>query len=69
MVVSDARSHTESKVTKTRAAEKTLATLSSLLSLEVYPERIEAYDISNLGSEHITAGMVVAVGGAMKKSE
>ncbi len=69
MVVSDARSHTESKVTKTRAAEKMLATLSSLLSLEVYPERIEAYDISNLGSEHITAGMVVAVGGAMKKSE
>ncbi len=69
MVVGDARSHTESKVTKTRAAEKTLFSLASLLSLEVFPERIEAYDISNLGSEHITAGMVVAVDGAMKKSE
>ncbi|MBR7033892.1 MAG: excinuclease ABC subunit UvrC [Clostridia bacterium] len=69
MVVGDARSHTESKVTKTRAAEKTLFSLASLLSLEIFPERIEAYDISNLGSEHITAGMVVAVDGAMKKSE
>ena len=43
--------------------------LASLLSLEVVPERIEAYDISNLGSEHITAGMVVAESGKMKKSD
>ena len=33
------------------------------------PERVEAFDVSNLGSEHITAGMVVAVGGKLKKSE
>ena len=69
MVVSDAKLHTESKVTKNKAAEKMLSSLASLLSLEIFPERIEAYDISNLGSEHITAGMVVAVDGAMKKSE
>ena len=69
MVVSDAASHAASKVTGNRAAEKTLADLSSLLSLEVFPERIEAYDISNLGSEHVTAGMVTAIGGKLKKSE
>ena len=44
-------------------------TLSQLLRLEVLPERIEAYDISNLGDEHITAGMVAAIGGKLKKSE
>lgn len=43
--------------------------LASLLSLEVVPYRIEAYDISNIGSEHITAGMVVTEGGKFAKSE
>lgn len=69
MVVSDARSHTEAKVSKKKASEKVLAELARLLSLEVFPERIEAYDISNLGSEHITAGMVTALDGKLTKSE
>ena len=69
MVVSDAKSHTESKVSKKKASEKVLAELAKLLSLEVFPERIEAYDISNLGSEHVTAGMVVAQDGKLLKSE
>lgn len=43
--------------------------LASLLGLEVVPYRIEAYDISNIGSEHITAGMVVSEGGKLAKSE
>ncbi len=43
--------------------------LASLLSLEVVPYRIEAYDISNIGSEHITAGMIVTEGGKFAKSE
>ncbi len=43
--------------------------LASLLSLEVVPYRIEAYDISNIGSEHITAGMIVTEGGRFAKSE
>ena len=46
-----------------------LGRLAEKLRLEVFPERIEAYDISNLGSEHITAGMVVAVDGKLAKSE
>lgn len=39
--------------------EEVLYTLARLLRLETIPERIEAYDISNIGTENITAGMVV----------
>ena len=49
--------------------EKILLRLAELLSLESYPERIEAYDISNLGHEHITAGMIVTDGTKFKKSD
>ncbi len=48
--------------------DKTLVTLCRLLSLEVVPSRIEAYDISNIGAEHITASMVVYRDGRMQKS-
>lgn len=49
--------------------EKVLLRLAELLALESYPERIEAYDISNLGHEHITAGMIVTEGTKFKKSD
>ncbi len=49
--------------------EKVLLRLAELLALETYPERIEAYDISNLGHEHITAGMIVTEGTKFKKSD
>ncbi len=49
--------------------EGTVAHLVELLRLEVYPERIEAYDISNFGSEHLTAGMIVYRNGAFSKSD
>ncbi len=49
--------------------DKTLVKLASLLSLEVLPERIEAYDISNIGAEHIRASMVVYADGRMKRSD
>ncbi len=49
--------------------EKVLSRLAELLSLETYPERIEAYDISNIGKEHITAGMIVTEGRAFKRSD
>lgn len=39
--------------------ENVLWDLAKLLRLEAIPERIEAYDISNIGKENITAGMVV----------
>ena len=49
--------------------ESSLVLLASLLSLEVLPERIEAYDISNIGSEHKTCGMVVAKEGKLRRSD
>lgn len=49
--------------------ESILISLAQLLALESVPERIEAYDISNLGSEGITAGMVVYKNGKPSKND
>lgn len=49
--------------------DKTLATLCRLLGLETVPDRIEAYDISNIGAEHITAAMVVYADGGMRRRD
>ncbi len=49
--------------------ESILISLAELLSLESLPERIEAYDISNLGGENITAGMVVYKNGHPAKND
>ncbi len=43
--------------------------LAELLSLNSNPYRIESYDISNIGCEHITAGMIVTEGGKFAKRE
>ena len=48
---------------------KNLKRLTELLGLSEVPKRIEAYDISNIGNENITASMVVYSGGKMKKSD
>lgn len=47
----------------------TLVRLGELLGLEAVPVRIEAYDISNIGEEHKTGGMVVYIDGKPKKSD
>ena len=49
--------------------DKNLKRLSEILSLKTIPMRIEAYDISNIGDECITASMVVHTDGKMKKSD
>ncbi len=49
--------------------EGVLARLSELLELPSYPARIEAYDISNLGSEHLTAGMIVCEDGKFNRAD
>ena len=46
----------------------TLVRLASLLRLEVLPERIEAFDISNYGNENITAGKILVENGRFVKS-
>ena len=48
---------------------KNLTRLAELLGLDFVPQRIEAYDISNVGDECITASMVVSVDGKCKRSE
>ena len=50
-------------------SEETAVRLASMLALEEVPSRIEAYDISNLSGEHITAGMIVSSGGVFRKSD
>ncbi len=52
-----------------RRDDGVLVALAEQLALEVVPERIEAYDISNLGSEHITAGMIVIENGKFCRSD
>ncbi|MBR6650092.1 MAG: excinuclease ABC subunit UvrC [Clostridia bacterium] len=68
MAEKDAIRHSETRRKREDSDERVLMSLASLLHLEVLPERIEAYDISNLGSEHITAGMIVVEKGRFKKS-
>lgn len=69
MAENDARRHFESRRVRADANEKVLASLALALRLEVLPQRIECYDISNLGDEFITAGMIVSEDGVFKKSD
>ena len=49
--------------------ETVLVTLARLLGLEVVPERIEMYDVSEIGQEHITAAMIVTDGTSLRRSD
>ena len=49
--------------------DKNLKALAKTLGLFELPSRIEAYDISNIGNESITASMIVYEGGKLKKSD
>ncbi len=69
MAERDAAEHGENQRKREEGDTRMLVRLAALLELETVPERIEAYDISNLGREHITAGMVVAENGRFKKSD
>ena len=46
-----------------------LTALQEVLGLEELPVRLEGFDISNLGAEHIVASMVVFEGGAPRRSD
>jgi excinuclease ABC subunit C len=46
-----------------------LSSIAKILSLEILPQRIEAYDVSNSGSDNITCGMIVLQYGFFKKSD
>ena len=49
--------------------DKSLRRLATLLGLSELPRRIEAYDISNIGAECITASMVVWQEGKLRRSD
>lgn len=69
LAVQNAVQKSKEKLSESKKSDKTLERLATIAGLEVVPERIEAFDISNYGSEHITAGMVVYENGKMKKSD
>ncbi|MBR7082377.1 MAG: excinuclease ABC subunit UvrC, partial [Clostridia bacterium] len=69
MAYQNAVQNAREKQKENEKSNKALERLAVLAGLEVVPERIEAYDISNYGSEHITAGMVVYEHGKPKKSD
>ena len=55
--------------TKAQRSLKTLEWLQRALELDAPPERIEAFDISNLGDSGIVAGMTVFQHGRPRKSD
>lgn len=69
LAVENARERVQVARRESEKSDETLVRLASLLGLETVPERIESYDISNLGSEHKTCGMIVLENGKLKKSD
>jgi len=69
LAVSNAREHAEAMRREAEKSDGIALRLAELLALEVVPERIESYDISNLGDEHITCGMIVWENGKFRHSE
>ena len=69
MVYENAARHAYQCKEGREADEAVLVKLAGILGLEVVPQRIESFDISNYGKENVTAGMVVFVDGKPKKSE
>lgn len=65
----NAKQKAETRLYTDAKAERTLARLASLLALETLPERIEAYDVSNLGHEEAVCSMVVFEDGEPKRSD
>ena len=69
MVTRNAEEQAKQYKNKMEQDNRVLTKLGQMLDLPSAPERIEAYDISNLGNEHITAGMIVCENGKLKKSD
>ena len=68
-VSSNAREVAEKSANAQSKREGVLLRLAHILELESYPARIESYDISNFGKEHLTAGMIVFKEGAPSKRD
>ena len=59
----NAREEILRRTTQDQRRSKTLEWLQKALELDTFPDRIEAFDISNLGSTGIVAAMTVHLGG------
>ena len=68
-VTANAREVAEKSATHESRREGVLLRLAHILELESYPARIESYDISNFGKEHLTAGMIVFKDGMPSKRD
>ncbi len=65
----NAQEEIKRRTTLAQRRSKTLEWLQKALELENYPERIEAFDISNLGDTGIVAAMTVHVDGKPKRKD
>ncbi|MBQ8216264.1 MAG: excinuclease ABC subunit UvrC [Clostridia bacterium] len=64
----NAAQHAKRYEKEEKKEQRGLVRLAALLGLEVFPEHIEAIDISNYGNEEITAGLVCFENGKARKS-
>ncbi len=69
LVASNAAERVRQYSLEAQKDEGVLVRLMELLMLPDYPQRIEAYDISNIGTEHLTAGMIVCDDGKFAKAD
>ena len=69
MALENAKEAARQNALSTEREEKTRARRAELLGLATVPRRIEAYDISNLKDEAITASMVVSVEGKLSAKD
>lgn len=69
LAVSNAAERAASVLREEKKENEVLSRLAAALALEILPERIESYDISNFGAEHKTCGMIVVENGKFRKSD
>lgn len=69
LAVSNAAERAASVLREEKKENEVLSRLAAALALEILPERIESYDISNFGAEHKTCGLIVVENGKFRKSD
>ena len=69
IAVSNSKEAINTKLAILSSSEELLINVAALLKLEVIPERIESYDISNSGTSSMYCGMIVLEGAKFKKSD
>ncbi len=68
MVMENAREQAKKHKSASERQDEIAIRLAQLLNLEVVPQLIESYDISNMGADNITAGKISVLDGKLNKS-